>query len=258
MSAGTPQTPTVGRRLQDGALPGAENMARDAALLQLRESPTLRFYRWLRPTLSLGYFQAASALPIEDFRKRGYEVVRRSTGGKAILHQHELTYSLCLPETGSLRGGPAAAMAAIHLALSAELERQTGLGISLRDGNPESLTKKFGTPAPLQSDRPGSAWCFEDSSPLDLILEQRKLLGSAARRQRGWVLFHGSLVIQQPETNSGVAELGVEPDLDALAAALGKALGYAFQGGNWSAEELATAALIRAKKYACESFTQMR
>ena len=258
MSLATPQTPTLGRRLQDGALSGAENMARDAALLELREAPTLRFYRWQRPTLSLGYFQAASALPIKDFRLRGYEIVRRSTGGKAILHQHELTYSLCLPESGSLRGGPAAAMTMIHLAIRAELECQTGLAISLRDGNPRSLAEKSGAHTPLRSDRSGSAWCFEDSSPLDLILAQRKLLGSAARRQRGWILFHGSLVIQRPETNPGVAALGLEPNLDALAAALGRALGYVFHDGNWSPQELQAAALIRTKKYACESFTQMR
>lgn len=247
-----PQKPSAGRRLNDDALPGAENMARDEALLELRESPTLRFYRWLRPTLSLGYFQAAADLPLEDLRERGFDVVRRSTGGKAILHQHELTYSLCLPETGVMSGGPAAAMTAIHVALGAELERQAGQAIAMRDGaRPQE-------PQSLLSDSPGSAWCFEDSSPLDLILDQRKLLGSAARRKHGWVLFHGSLVIQRPDSNPGIAELGFEPDQDALTAALGKALGYEFQNADWSLEERKASARIEQQKYAAESFTMMR
>lgn len=225
-------------------------MARDEALLELRVSPTLRFYRWLRPTLSLGYFQAASELPLDDLRAQGFDIVRRSTGGKAISHQHELTYSLCLPESGALRGGPAAAMAAIHVALGAELQRQAGQAIGMRDGVPQ--------PQPLLSDCPGSAWCFEDSSPLDLILNQRKLLGSAARRKRGWVLFHGSLVVQKPDSNPDIAELGFEPDQNALTTALGAALGYDFQDGMWSQEERQASAVIAADKYADESFTMMR
>lgn len=275
MSDSAPQKPNAGRRLNDDALPGAENMARDEALLELRESPTLRFYRWLRPTLSLGYFQAAADLPLNDLRERGFDIVRRSTGGKAILHQHELTYSLCLPETGALSGGPAAAMTAIHVALGAELERQAGQVIEMRDGLPgagdsapavmkasnlaaQTAAPPRHKPHPLLSDSPGSAWCFEDSSPLDLILNQRKLLGSAARRKHGWVLFHGSLVIQRPDSNPGIAELGFEPDRDALTAALGKALGYEFQNADWSLEERKASARIEQEKYAAESFTMMR
>ncbi|MCH8857972.1 MAG: hypothetical protein IID54_00160, partial [Proteobacteria bacterium] len=97
-----------GRRLEDGALPAAVNMARDEALLACRTSPTLRFYRWQRPTLSLGYFQYAAELPLDAVRARGCDIVRRSSGGKAILHEQELTYSLCAPEQDSLAGGPAA------------------------------------------------------------------------------------------------------------------------------------------------------
>lgn len=236
----------AGRRLNDGALAGAENMARDEALLTLREAPTLRFYSWLRPTLSLGYFQSAADLPIEDLRGRGFDVVRRSTGGKAILHQFELTYSLCLPETGAMAGGPAAAMTTIHEALAKELQRQAGEDVGLRQQ------------LPLLSDKPGSAWCFEDSSPLDLVLQQRKLLGSAARRRDGWVLFHGSLVLSHPEANPGIAALGFEPDQDGLCMALGEALGYDFREGSWSAAELAAATEIQGAKYGAESFTLMR
>lgn len=224
---------TQARRLDDAPLPGAENMARDEALLAVRRAPTLRFYRWLRPTLSLGYFQPAAQLPLEAVRARGGDVVRRTTGGKAILHEFELTYALCAPERGALAGGPAAAMRAVHEALAAELGRQAGAPVELR-----------GTPR-LASDAARSAWCFEDSSPLDLAIGGRKLLGSAARRRGGWILFHGSLVLQRPRENPGIGALGREPDCDALAAALGRTLELDFQPGAWLPEELAEAARLR-------------
>ena len=200
-------------------------MARDEALLATRREPTLRFYRWAQPTVSLGYFQAASELPLKELRARGYEIVRRDTGGKAILHDRELTYSLCAPETGALAGGPATAMRTIHEALASELSRQASSPVQLREGDT------------MQSDQIGSAWCFEDSSPLDLALDARKLVGSAARRRDGWVLFHGSLVLAAPEETPDIAALGREPDLEALARVLGQALGYDFAPGSWHDEE---------------------
>lgn len=255
MNSATPQQPRVGRRLDDAPLAGAENMARDEALLIERRVPTLRFYAWLRPTLSLGYFQAAADLPLDEIRAQGFDIVRRSTGGKAILHQHELTYSLCLPETGAMSGGPESAMTNIHQALAAELERQ---GRAASDRNQAGGAIAMRTDSILLSDSRGSAWCFEDSSPLDLILAQRKLLGSAARRKNGWVLFHGSLVLQRPDVNPGIAELGFTPEPDGLAAALGDALNYRFEDGLWSPSELEQATQIRQSKFATESFTLMR
>ncbi|MCH2101909.1 MAG: hypothetical protein MK209_08310 [Planctomycetes bacterium] len=213
------------RRLDDPPLTGAENMARDEALLATRREPTLRFYRWSQPTVSLGYFQAAHELPLKELRARGYQIVRRDTGGKAILHDRELTYSLCAPETGPLAGGPAAAMRAVHTALASELSKQVAAPVQLRERQT------------MQSDRVGSAWCFEDSSPLDLALNARKLVGSAARRRNGWVLFHGSLVLTAPTETPEIGALECEPDLDTLSAALGRALGYTFCLGDWHDEE---------------------
>ncbi|MBC8327770.1 MAG: hypothetical protein ISR76_04175 [Planctomycetes bacterium] len=238
--------PAPARRIDDPPLAGARNMALDEALLECRLVPTLRFYRWARPTLSLGYFQPAADLPLAAVRDRGGEVVRRSTGGKAILHDRELTYSLCAPERGVLGGGPAAAMAALHRVLGAELERQAGQRIALRRARP------------LASDVPGSAWCFEDSSPLDLCLGGRKLLGSAARRRRGWILFHGSLVLGSPPETPGVAQLGFEPDRDGLARAAGGGLGYRFLPGAWSEQEDAAAMGIAAARFSRQEFTCRR
>lgn len=219
-------------------------MARDEALLATREVPTLRFYRWAKPTLSLGYFQAADALPLDRYRAEGIDVLRRDTGGKAILHDRELTYSLCAPESGALAGGPAQAMQAIHAALAAELTRQTQESIHIR------------AESSLLSDRPGSAWCFEDSSALDLTLQGRKLLGSAARRRAGWVLFHGSLVLEAPPQTAEIAALGQEPDRDGLANALGRCLGYEFTPGRWSGNELTATEKVGARHASCEFVTR--
>jgi lipoyl(octanoyl) transferase len=232
------------RRLDDPALAGAVNMARDEALLATRAVPTLRFYRWAKPTLSLGYFQAADSLPLDQYRAEGTDILRRDTGGKAILHDRELTYALCAPETGPLAGGPAAAMQTIHIALAAELTRQVHEAISIRA---ETI---------LLSDRPGSAWCFEDSSPLDLAMRGRKLLGSAARRRDGWVLFHGSLVLEAPPQTAEIAAFGQEPNRDGLARALGHCLGYDFALGNWTNDEFAAAEQVGARHASCKFVTR--
>lgn len=223
--------PTPARCLHDTALVGAVNMARDQALLECREIPTLRFYRWARPTLSFGYFQSADDLPWRDYFKRGCDVVRRTTGGKAILHAAEQTYSLCVPETGPLAGGPNRAMRVIHDALAEVLTKAADKPIAIRGEQP------------LLSDRAESAWCFEDSSPLDLTLDSRKVVGSAARRKSGWMLFHGSMVISKPAVTPHVGELGVAPPLTEVASALGQALGYRFSIGRWTPRELEAAAV---------------
>jgi lipoyl(octanoyl) transferase len=242
----------AGRRLDDPPLPGAENMGRDQALLECRLQPTLRFYRWLRPTLSLGYFQAAADLPLDELRARGCDLLRRTTGGKAILHEFELTYALCLPEVGVMSGGPAACMELIHQAFAKELihqafakELQQPAAVGIDSPRQAEAVVELRQGQDLLSDIPGSAWCFEDSSPLDLVVGKRKLMGSAARRHKGWILFHGSLVLVAPNETPGIAALGGPPDQDQLAAALGKQLGYAFEVGPWQAPELQAATQAR-------------
>lgn len=200
-------------------------MDRDEALLRVRALPTLRFYQWDQPTISLGRFQESKDFPWTALKEKNPPVVHRKTGGKAILHADELTYALCAPEVQALSGGPARAMTAIHEILAEELSRQSRESISLR------------RTTPALSDVPESTWCFENSSPLDLMLHGRKLLGSAARRSHGWVLFHGSLVLRAPKETPDVGALKIQPDLHALAKALGKGLGIDFQLGAWLEEE---------------------
>ena len=225
-------SPIKARCLIDEPLTGVANMARDAALLACRHQPTLRFYRWSKPTVSLGYFQPLADLRSQKLEHAGYDLVRRRTGGKAILHQCEQTYSLCFAEQLFTGKGPAALMQMLHQILAIELSRQMQAEVGLR-------RRKL-----LHSDHPGSPWCFEDSSPLDLVVGQRKLLGSAARRSGGWVLFHGSLVLQAPAETPGIAEMAMEPDLGAICNALGLGLGWEIQTAHWQAGELEEAQRI--------------
>lgn len=217
------------RCLIDEALVGTVNMARDAALLACRLQPTLRFYRWSKPTVSLGYFQPANDLPLEQFRQSGYDIVRRRTGGKAILHHHEQTYSLCFAESLFPGKGPAALMQMLHQILAEEIGRQMQQPVTMR-------RKQL-----LRSDQLGSPWCFEDSSALDLVVNQRKLLGSAARRSGGWVLFHGSLVLETPLETPEIAAMLQEPDLAAIQRAFATKMGWNFGDEGWKADELAVA-----------------
>ena len=239
-------TKTQGRLIVDGAITGAVNMGRDEALLELQSVPTLRFYRWQKPTLSLGYFQDAADIDIAAAKRRGCDIVRRSTGGKAILHEHELTYALCAPEIGALAGGPAAAMQAIHQAFAKELSAQSAKEVFIRQQSA------------LQSDIVGSAWCFEDSSPLDICLDGKKLLGSAARRKNNWILFHGSLVLEVPSETPEIAALGFEPNISACVDALAVALGIDFTTGEWTPDEISLGDSIATEKYATEAFLHKR
>ncbi len=240
----------AGRLIRDSALPAAENMARDEALLYTRMQPTLRLYQWNKPSLSLGWFQDPALLPWQSVLERSGEMVRRPTGGKAILHEHEWTWSLCMPETGMFSQGPGRAIEILHESLAATLS-------PLVDPGEVRLRREASWP----SDRPGSAWCFEDSSPLDLGLHGRKLMGSAARRKKGWILFHGSLVRTPPRETPNIAGLEVartDPrPCQALIQGIEQATGLAFLLGEWNLQETGHFAALR-EKYEDPEFTWAR
>lgn len=172
------------RVLDTPGAPGAHNMAVDAALMEsvrTGAAPVLRFYRWSPPTLSLGRNQPAAGLYDEAaLRERGIGVVRRPTGGRAVLHDRELTYSVVVPD-GSL-GSPRAAYAAINGALVAGL-RSLGVDASLQIAP--------GTRAPV----PSLAPCFRDPAEGEVVVAGRKLIGSAQYREAGVMLQHGSLLL---------------------------------------------------------------
>ncbi|TAJ23589.1 MAG: hypothetical protein EPO68_02735 [Planctomycetota bacterium] len=212
--------------------PGA-NMALDEAQLELEGlPPTLRFYTWKPAALSLGWFQR-----IEDVPAAAHAlVVRRLTGGGAIQHARELTYSLAAPGDVAPFDGPIArSYERIHAALAAALAA-FGARTELRGARA------------LASDVAGTGMCFHASSALDLVLEERKLVGSAQRRKKGRVLHHGSIKLGVNASEAGVAELpGVDPALLARACATGLArgIGLELEHGEPSAAELA---FVRARE----------
>ena len=163
---------------------GAWNMAVDEAVLEhvgRRESlPTLRLYAWEPACLSLGYAQPYADVDEVRLRERGWEVVRRPTGGRAILHTDELTYSVIAPTDEPAVAGPllesynrlaVALLAAVH---------SIGLPVEMK----EVSSPNHETPNPV---------CFEVPSAYEITVEGKKLIGSAQARRKEGVLQHGSL-----------------------------------------------------------------
>ena len=221
---GTTQ-PSECRLIVDPPAVGAWNMAVDEALLiDAAENgvATLRFYAWSEPTLSLGYFQRYNDRE-QHAASRNSAVVRRQTGGGAILHDREVTYSLALPSTHSLSRDARRLYAAMHDAFIATLT-------ALVPVNHWTLIRR----GPDSGASPnGQAFlCFERHACGDVLLVRRrdenrpvmqtpgnesnavKILGSAQRRYRGAVLQHGSLLLQKspaaPEL-AGIADLTGAP-----------------------------------------------
>jgi lipoate-protein ligase A len=163
------------------------NMAVDEAIMKIHSQgdtpPTLRFYGWQPAALSLGYFQQLKKeVDLEKCQDKGINLVRRLTGGRAILHKQELTYSIIIHENYNL------------LADSIEKSYQqisSGLvaGLNQLGVKAELKAVERGKKAP----RGHSAACFDAPSWYEVILNNKKLIGSAQRRRKNTILQHGSL-----------------------------------------------------------------
>jgi len=216
--------------LIDPPASGPLNMARDEALLQAvgegAQPATLRFYAWGPPTVSLGYFQA-----LDEFRRqpppiRDLAFVRRTTGGGAILHDRELTYSLIVPVNNPWLAPNATNLYRIaHDAMLAAVGPCARLAGSC--GAPGSCADSATS---HHSQRSGPFFCFARRHELDVVVPDAhdptgfaKLAGSAQRRTRQAVLQHGSLILasrfpQQPCATWSA--LGGPADFDNAAARL--------------------------------------
>ncbi|CAN5461889.1 hypothetical protein BH24GEM3_BH24GEM3_24960 [soil metagenome] len=162
-------------------------MALDEALMHSVRAgapPVLRFYRWTPRCLSLGRNQPGrDRYDLERLAARGTEVVRRPTGGRAVLHDRELTYSVIAME--GVLGSPRESYAAINRALAAGLRR---LGV------PAALQPR-GSRAPVPSLSP----CFREPAEGEVVAGGRKLIGSAQYREGGVMLQHGSLLLEDDQ-----------------------------------------------------------
>lgn len=255
---------------------GAWNMAVDEALLESsgrgKTLPTLRLYAWEPPCLSLGQGQPFADVDLTRLRERGWEVVRRTTGGRAILHTDELTYSVTAPPDEPRVAGTVlesynrlaqALLSAVH---------DLGLPVEMKEGKANGN----GSPHPV---------CFEVPSTYEITVKGKKLIGSAQARRRDGVLQHGSLPLTGDLTR--ICQALVFPDESARAvagrrllerattveAALGRVvawetaaqafvrafeaqLGIRLEEGELSPQEISRAEELVREKYAHPSWTE--
>jgi len=175
---------------------GAENMARDVAL-QARAARTgeavFSIYTWMRPTLSFGRNQTAAGLyDLERIRAAKIDVVRRPTGGRAILHHREVTYSVTAPiEDESLHTTYSAINRILQLRLST-----LGVLVEAAAGSP-------------RVEAPDIRPCFESPAKGELVADGAKLVGSAQWRENGALLQHGSILVDDDQ--SSLLNLAVTP-----------------------------------------------
>jgi len=244
-------TATTWRFVDSGWASGARQMAVDDALLTLcgrGHSPsTLRLFGFRPACLSLGRFQAA---PPETCRDDGLEVVRRPTGGRAVLHRGDICYSIIAPVGHPLVAG------SIHQSY-AKIARALAEGLAI-----------LGLP-PLQEVAPQGRlpegdWCFEAMAPHELALDGAKLVGSAQLRREGMLLQQGSIRLAPPGGQASAAT-SVEEALDrrvprrevarALVEGFSRAWGVQFRRSRLTAEEEQLAQRLEREKYADQAWT---
>lgn len=149
--------------------------------------PTLRIYGWAPPGVSLGYFQAVvPGVNLEAVRRRGYGLVRRPTGGRAIIHHHEVTYSVCIRLEDLAAGS---SVLESYRAISRGIEA----GLTLL-GVPAAIPGRL--PGAREKGRELPTVCFAKAGGGDMLVDGRKIVGSAQMRREGAVLQHGSIPIR--------------------------------------------------------------
>jgi lipoate-protein ligase A len=244
--------------LVDPPAAGAWNMGGDEMLMERAAEggkAVLRFYEWSPATLSLGYFQNAADRDGHE-TSRGAPMVRRSSGGGAIVHDRELTYSISLPTSHPLAADAETLYRNIHGTLLAALAE---FGVAARLN--ETATTPFAGEPFL---------CFQRRAVGDVLLDRYKICGSAQRRRRGAILQHGSVLLAQspaaPEL-PGIAELAASPSggpitssqlVDVWTRIWRATLSPLEPYGELSAEDKARANWHAAEKYGDDAWTNRR
>jgi lipoate-protein ligase A len=272
------------RVVDTGIADAATNMAIDEAIMQAHAAgdvpPTLRFYGWQPSAVSIGYFQQATEdIDFAACAASGVSVVRRLTGGRAVLHDRELTYSIVIRDDDP--SIPAAIIASYGFFSTGLLAGLQSLGINAR----MSISRQaYGQSRRKQE---SSAACFDTSSNYEITYDNRKLVGSAQVRKHGVILQHGSILLHfsarkaaavlkfsSPESRiamekklemrvASVEEIirhGITRDEMAasITTALGPALGIELQEQGLTAGEEATGSRLARDKYNQSSWTLMR
>ena len=249
------------RFIDYGSSTGAHNMAVDELLLErvATRAPVLRLYGWRPPAVSIGYNQsAATELDLERCRREGIDVVARPSGGRAVLHWNELTYSLLWAEDEpTLAGDVTASCRTIGECLVAGL-RLFGVEAELEQGDRARAVSGARKPG---STPVSKGPCFASASRWEVTCGGKKLIGSAQRRTRGGALQHGSLLLgpehlylaalaraggELGRTSTHLAEWVTPIDMarltDCVVEGFSRTLGVSMRCAPLTAEEDATAA----------------
>lgn len=283
------------RLIVDAGLPGPLNMGVDEALLESVVAggpPVLRFYTWELATLSLGTNQATGEISRGECEGRGFDLVRRLTGGRAVLHQYELTYAVISAENNPrVSGGVVESYRKISTALVEGLGR---LGAQVSLAAPDRQLLRSVAPGSrrgvLNEDNKAverndtGAVCFDAATAYELTAGGKKLVGSAQARRGGALLQHGSILLdidfdawaavfayasdagrerarrKLPQRMTSLREelsRPIEPGevVAAMLPAFEQALCISLHPGTLSAGEGATAQRLEAEKYGSEAWT---
>jgi lipoyl(octanoyl) transferase len=233
--------------LNTGSDTGAANMAVDEALCRFStDAPVLRFYRWDPYCVSLGYGQKEDALDRDKCRQAGIDIVKRPTGGRAVLHANEVTYSVIIPQSHPMAQQ---GITELYKTLS------RGLAAGLQNlGADVEIKKSTAGEQPYTS----SELCFASTARYEIVAGDRKVVGSAQRRFSTAVLQHGSVLTdgfhvnleklllrpiapEQRENTVTVSELVGRPVtygevVEALSTGFEAALSVSFNTLDWTAE----------------------
>lgn len=198
------------RLLIDPPGPAGHNMAVDEALAAScrtgASGPTLRLYGWERPAISLGYFQRPEeVVDLDRCREGGVPVVRRTTGGRAVYHHREVTYSVAAPIPHhpfppTIRG----TYEVVARALAAGLA-ELGLRVECHPRDPERPRRGIGSPL-----------CFDSTSRYEITLGGNKVIGSAQRRWKTAFLQHGSILLTHDPAEAAPWLRGATPDTESI------------------------------------------
>ncbi len=244
---------TTIRIINDPPLDGPDNMARDEALMTLigtgESQPTLRLYQWQQPTISLGYFQPFSQYDELPAPLGSLSVVRRLTGGGAILHDQELTYSLALSTNDPLVShGANQLYELMHEAIILSLGDMGIVATSCGSSDDSTPTR-------------GPFFCFARRHCYDVIVGEDKIAGSAQRRTRQAVMQHGSIVTgDRFQVQAATYQRALPADaIDQLRSLLQHhcihTLSRKLQTGSWEAHEIKRADELT-NKYRGQAWTR--
>lgn len=236
------------RLIEFNCLDAYTNMAIDEAIFIGREKlglpATLRFYGWRPAAVSIGYFQRIEDSSLEEYKRQKLTIVRRFTGGGAILHTNEITYSLACPTNEFIAfSNIKKTQQLVHQAIILALQN---MRINAR------LERK-------QTKKPTLYFCFVNPSEDDVVEDGQKIVGSAQRRKKKVFFQHGSILMDSRITSESIKEKkNREKIIDSLVWGFEKGLGIRLLPGHLTKQEVKLSQELREAKYSTPNWNYRR